>query len=288
MLAAWIVNWILHCTLKNYLHLMLSFVFSLELVYLVIGYSSIEVLNRSDAPTALSGARIGLFVILELGLLTFLIICANGYLIVTRTFAKGKIVIAVVYSIFLIVPLILSELFSFERWDFVVVALCLLGILLYYQAILAAIHDATAVVLGHLLLIARSGIIVETTPIYAKFRMFKAISWLVVLYFVFVCVLLGLNEMGDAPFWVTDCLKDVLNILVIGVAGVVFRLTKAMNEGYQMVALEEDGAEIGREEIEGLTVDSHQLRQGQKRWEEGMELPPQPRIVESDADSAPR
>jgi hypothetical protein len=89
-------------------------------------------------------------------------------------------------------------------------------------------------------------------------------------YFAFVCVLLGLGKMGDAPFWVTDLIKDAFNVALLGLAAIGFRLTAARREGYWVVAPDEERFSVSRAEIEGL-----QLPRGGMAWAEEMGLPSQ-------------
>jgi hypothetical protein len=279
VMVFWIVNWIRNFTLKNYLHLTLSAVFFVQLLYLLIGFIELRNLTNHDTNPPLTISRLVLSVIDEISIMTFMIICSTGFLIITRELQIRKVILAVIYSTLVVIPLVLIEQLSLSSWDFVFVSLFVFGISLYYSEIVSSINRATLVVLAHLLLISREGIDIRTTPIYSKFRMFTSISWLLMLYFASVCLSLLFTELGRIPYWIRDLVKDFANLIILAVSAFVFRLRKATNEGYQMVGEEQEPVHVNWSELDGLTLDSEQLKAGNVRWEEGMKLPGQPVFI---------
>jgi hypothetical protein len=213
--------------------------------------------------------------------MTFMIVCSTGFLIITRTLTPQKVILAVIYSALVVISLVIIEQFSFGQWDFISISVCVLGISLYYSEIVTSIANASLVVLAHLLVISREGIDILTTPIYSKFRMFRAISWLLMIYFAEVCLTLVFAELSGIPRWAKDFVKDFANLIVFTGSAFVFRLRKATNNGYLMIGEEQEPTRLSRSEIEGLTVDSEQFKSGNTPWTEEMKLPGQPVFIDT-------
>ena len=278
LLILWLINWFFNFTLKNSLHMYLTLTMILTLVYNIINFFLIYHNHISDDYTYLTPVSVTLRGLQELCILSAMMMAAKGWCIIMSSIDWKGILISLLYSLLFIVPILLIDYFFFNMYAQVfLLFLGLVGSMSYYFELLKSIRAANSVVIAHLLVISQSGINPETTPIYAKCKMFKAISTAVLAYFIILMFKSLFGNIIIIPFWIISLFYDIITLALISTAAWLFKLKKTTKNGYMMVGEENDQpAEFSLEDIEHINVSSEEMKQGTTVWHEGMSLPAQP------------
>ncbi|OHS93563.1 hypothetical protein TRFO_40194 [Tritrichomonas foetus] len=281
LLVVWLINWLCNFTLKNSLHTYLTITFVFTLLSSIISFFEIYHNHRSDDYSTLTPVSMVFRAIQEVCLLSAMMMAAKGWCIIIDTVNWVGIFLSIVYSLIFIVPMLLIDYMYYSLYvqiGLLFVGFC--GAMLYYHELVKSIREALHVVVAHLLVISQSGINPETTPIYAKCRMFRTISMAVLFYFVLLMFKTIFGKTLIIPYWIIILIYDIVTLALMTTAAWIFRLKKTTRNGYMMVADGENvPTELNLEDIANLNANSDEVRQGTAVWQEGMVLPPQPIII---------
>ncbi|OHS93483.1 hypothetical protein TRFO_40238 [Tritrichomonas foetus] len=283
----WIINWLINFSLTFTLHEYLTITFLFTILYIVVNFFEYWKLHRSDDNTPLTQIRITLRFLHFWALFSAMLMASKGWCIVHNKLSNFNIIKCIVFSCLLAIPLIVMEyVTNLGRWGYLVLAFGTLGIILYYRDLLESIKSASAYVIAHLVVISESGIDPISTPIYSKLKIFQGVSWGVLLYFVFTFSLSLIKNFVDLASWIEQILNDFITGTLLVAAGILFRLKKELVNGYMMIGdLGEDSSSnvrtFARDDFKGFSAGSEALKlSGQREWEAGMTLPPQPVFVD--------
>jgi hypothetical protein len=286
LFMVWIANWLRHFTLSNHLHMQLTVTLFLNILRILS--SELELLHRhtDDSDTPLTEIAISFHILFDLAMMTTLLMAGSGWRIVYEEISLKTVASSFLFSAGVVFPLAALSFFI----DQVIVRVCLvLGtiivIIFYCWRMISGVNRAMSLVLGHLLVISKSGINPKTTPVYAKFQIFKAMTFSIVIYFLVMTVTLVIREALEVPAWTMDLTDHIATVVIIGAVSWAFRLTTARSSGYLMLdnCDNEKGEELWRGDIEALDLESKELREGIAVWEDGMALPSQPILVDDEA-----
>jgi hypothetical protein len=126
------------------------------------------------------------------------------------------------------------------------------------------------------MVISEEGIDPRTTHVWRKFVMFRGILWGLFAFLTVRLAVSAVRTFSDTPFWVTQLVNDLSVVLLMVLAGFLFRLRKETSNGYMMVGDEENGPrQLPRDQVVAFSADGEE-DQRLASWREGMTLPPQP------------
>ncbi|OHT04509.1 hypothetical protein TRFO_28022 [Tritrichomonas foetus] len=280
VLILWTINWIKNFTIRNLLHSFITISLVLNFSYLLIHYFEIRHKDKSDVHTPLTEIRIFLICSSQLTLFSVLLMAAKGWRIVCDTLNVFQILSCFLLSLLTVVPLTIIDSVTLFNYEIPVLLINVFFTAMYMRDLMSSISKATLKVYAHLLIISRSGIDATTTPIFYKSKMFRALSWSLVAYFLLVSLTMIISHIFYISYWVVELIRDILNVFVISSVAWFFRLHIPRSKDYMMLqemdTSDEEPATISMGEIHGLNTKSLVFKKGKKKWEKGITLPQQP------------
>lgn len=293
ILIFWIINWvqnIIHSGSQYQfaftLHEFITITYIVSLIYSICQVFELWTLHKKDCTTLLSEFSILLRFLQYWALFASMLLASKGWCIVHESISLCSVFYCIFSSLLLSFPLIIMEYFIVGNWSYLVLVCGMIGILIYYRLMVTSIRDATLYVIAHLAVIKEQGIDPKTTPVYSKYKIFRGISWGVVSYFLITFLVSSISSFADIPYYVEDIVQDAITLLLLGAAAYIFRLRRDMRRGYMMIGDVDENIEpqtFSREDVKELGGTQRDNEADEMReWEEGMLLPPQPVIVDSD------
>lgn len=284
LLILWVINWVMNCRLKIFLHFLLSAVFILALLavisrYVVLLYSAQHHKKRSVET---------LFIIFDLFymlcLFVFVLLAAKGWCIVRESIKFTELLIAIICTLAFLILQTINNYVSFGKYDFIVIILMLVALIVYVQQLISAINNATLHIRAHLLAITNVGIDARTTPIWQKFLMYQMLQWTIIVFCLILIVRIIVVYFLSDLIWLPVFLGDVQNLVMLILLGINFRLRgPAASNGYAMIE-DQDMSSYGPTEVIMSDIENmgiNEMQMGGKQWESGMPLPGPPHLVET-------
>ncbi|OHT04298.1 hypothetical protein TRFO_28238 [Tritrichomonas foetus] len=296
IMILWVSNWIRFFskfTLKNYLHLMITFSLFLNFISVMTYYIEIYVASRYETYTNLviSYSKIVVHSIFEVTLFSTLLLAGKGWSIVFEKLSNSNVIISISFSFLTILTQSLLNYLDINfvnQWEIPLIIIAVFFVSLYIRELVNGIQNATDNIIAHMYVIAKSGIDSTTTPIFYKFKMLSSLTYSLFTYFVLKTLIISIKHLTYIDFWIIELVSDILNIAIIGNAAWFFKLSNPKMKDYTMLecnASFEESDEIKEEEkeeivyledIEYLNKKSEKLSKGLLIWEIGTKLPKQP------------
>lgn len=284
LLILWVINWSMNCRLRIFLHYLLTAVFILAALavisrYIVLLYSDKNHKNRSIE---------SLFIVFDVFymfcLFVFVLLAAKGWCIVRESIKFTELLIAIICTLAFLILQTISNYVSFGKYDFIVIILMLIALIVYVQQLISAINSATLHIRAHLLAITNVGIDARTTPIWQKFLMYQMLQWTIIVFCLILIVRIIIIYFLEDLIWLPVFLSDVQNIVMLILLGINFRLRGPdASNGYAMIEDQEMSTygptEVILSDIENMGV--NELQMGGTQWQSGMPLPGPPHLVET-------
>jgi hypothetical protein len=279
LVAYWLINWATHFTLEIKIHYLLTSVFVFSLACQSLWYGILRAMSLTgemydDASLAYSIVAY----VYQAALFVTLLFGASGWYIARTDLPIKKLWLGLVGIVLYIVGNALLTYVSLSFAVFLVYVISVFGIGLYVMCVFLAIRSAANYILAHLFVIQARGIAPMTTPIYKKYEMVARFLRHVTVYCV---LLLAVMIMGVwlAQFWWAMKLIDLVVDMYIQIVLVwLFSLRKERRSNY--MPIEGDGE--GDSSVFTLEdLQSGGLEEDGQPYEEGMALPPPPRIADA-------
>lgn len=284
LLILWLINWFMNCRLKIFLHYILTAVYILSVLavisrYIVLLYASSHHKKRSIE---------SLFIVFDLFyllcLFVFVLLAAKGWCIVRESIKFTELLIAFICTLAFLILQTINNYLSFGKYDFIVIVLMLIALIIYVQQLISAINSATLHIRAHLLAITNAGIDARTTPIWQKYLMYQMLQWTIIVFCLILIARIIVIYFLSELIWLSTFMSDLQNLVMLILLGINFRLRGPdASNGYAMIE-DQDMSTYGPTEvilsdIENIGVNEMQL--GGKQWESGMPLPGPPHLVET-------
>jgi hypothetical protein len=280
LIVLWTVNWLCYASLTITLHSFISFTFIAALLYEVIYYFEFRHHAVSDDPTPLTEIRITLDFMRQTFFFWTILMAAKGWSIIQKSLPKREFCRGFTFSVFLTIPITVADHVDMGIAAIVVVGLAVVGMLCYYGHVVRSIRASQRYVIAHLMVISEEGIDPRTTHVWRKFVMFRGILWGLFAFLTLRLIVSAVRTFSDAPFWITQLINDLSVVVLMALAGLLFRLRKETSSGYMMIGDEDDGSRrLPRDQTVAFSADGDEAR-GLASWREGMTLPPQPVFTE--------
>ena len=279
ILGIWVINWMRNFSLKNSLHLYFTIGLMLTFSYNALMSFEYYTMNRKDGDSPLYVMRKIFRVLQESSLIFAMLLASDGWCIIHHNMPYWKIALAFLLSGCVTVSCAVADFVELTNLLYLVVFL-ILGISsgIYLYIMLKNTQIGYDYVKAHLYVIAESGIDPKTTPIYKKYRLYKAISWEMPFYFILLFFRIMFSFYLTFPFWTIQLAYDVIILTLITVISFTFRMRKETRDGYMMIGDEDQEPRIfDRADITALEIETNE---NQHPYEEGMPLPAQPHILD--------
>jgi hypothetical protein len=208
-----------------------------------------------------------------------LLLTAKGCCIVRDTLSKSELARSLAFSLVFITfsHLLMSETrHGLQLYIYIIGSL--VSFVVFVIELVLSINRASLHILAHLLVIANAGIAPETTPVYAKHRLYERFEYSVVIFSILFSVRMACSLLFHPEYWLDEYLADLIKVGIYGTLAVLFRLRGS--ESGDFVPLGDSGMELPLADLELLSIESQELQRGGMKWEEGMALPGVPVIVE--------
>ena len=132
--------------------------------------------------------------------------------------------------------------------------------------------------------IYRAGINPTTTPIYKRHIIYTLFKHILVIYFSYCIAIMSLQLADVLNFWVCDMLNIIEKIGILVALSILFCVRKVDCNLYSKINESEDSKEVSSQILDDFEIISYEDFQDLMDWEEGMQLPPQPRITKHEEE----
>ena len=285
LLLFWFVNWLLNLSFRLNLHACFTMTYLFSVVYAVVHFGELWHYNASDEKSVLTEFRIFTKFVADTFMLATLLMAAKGWSIVRASLTRWQVVACFVITLFYTIPsaVVVNVLFTRSWAVYLVLIFLFFGMIVYMRDVARSVEQSMYYVLGHMMVIADDGFDVKTTPIWNKYVMFRGLRWGLLAYMPLRLLIQTIEEVFLPPYWVGQTLFDTLTLCWLTASAVLFRLKKNNNSSSYMMISDHEGQEprqLDRDSLNGISIDSDQMQQGTRKWEEGVELPPQPIFID--------
>lgn len=284
LLVLWIINWGMNCRLKIFLHYLLTAVFILASLAVISRYIVLLYSAKNHKKRSVETLFIVFDVLYMFCLFVFVLLAAKGWCIVRESIKFTELLIAIICTLAFLILQTINNYLSFGKYDFIVIILMLIALIVYVQQLISAINSATLHIRAHLLAITNVGIDARTTPIWQKFLMYQMLQWTIIVFCLILIVRIIIIYFLEDLIWLPVFLSDVQNLVMLILLGINFRLRGPdASNGYAMIE-DQDMSTYGPTEvilsdIENMGV--NELQMGGTQWQSGMPLPGPPHLVET-------
>lgn len=286
LLTLWLINWIMNCRLKIYIHFILSAVFILATLTSAARYGVLMDSAKHHTRMSVQWIFILFNLLFLFGIFLFILLASKGWCIIRESIKFTELILAIVFTLLFLILQTINDYGRIGKYDFIIVLFMILFLVLYVWQLISSLNSATLHIRAHLLAIGNAGIDARTTPIWQKYLMYQFLQWTIIVLCLLLIVYIIVTYIFEDLIWLSTLLADVQNIVVLILLGINFRLrSKDAQNGYQMIEepLEEqfDTSQFALQDIENMNIDD--LQTGGKTWESGMPLPRPPQIIETPA-----
>lgn len=288
LIILWIINWAKNFTTRNNLHIFISISLFFNFAFQIIEYFEVRHKDKHNFHTILTEIKMILFIFSKVTLFSVLLMASKGWKVISESIKKSQIVLSFLLSLLTIFPLTLLENYSLMNYEIPVMLVSAFFMAFYLRELISSINTAIINVYAHLYVISKSGIDATTTPIYYKSKMFYALSWSIIIYFLVISLRMIFSQIFYIPYYALELFKELLDILVFSTIMWFFRLHRKQMNDYLMVpnspSSDEVPAEVSKNEVKLFKEQISSLSSGSKKWEDGDALPLQPIVMETKTD----
>ena len=277
----WIINWVLHFSCKNSLHIYFTAGITLSAIYYILYTFEVISSNKTDIETPVYTARRVFRVFQETILLSAMLMAAEGWCIVKNTISWWSVLLSFACSACVTISFAIVEFLYLNTVEtvialiFVVVASCTYMVVLFIN-----INSGRQHIVAHLYVIAEEGIDPVTTPIYKKLQLYQSVASAVICYFMVIMVRTLIQSFYPLQVWITQLLYDLIIIILIAIISFFFRMKKETSNGYMMLGDEDQEPRVfSAQDIQHINYNN--VEGSNRPYEEGMHLPAQPFITKS-------
>jgi hypothetical protein len=279
ILALWLANWFRHRRVSVPVHHFHTAILFAALLTPILRLHELNVLSVSDDESALGATRTVIEIVQDSLLFSTMLLTAKGWCIVRDSLTRLEIVRSIGLSIAFVTFGFLVTAHPEGVSGYVYLVFAFTSFFVFIIELIASINRAWLHILAHLLVIANAGIAPETTPVYAKHRLYERFEYAVVLFSVLYSLRMACSLIVEMDFWIDELAADLIKVGIYATLAWLLRLRGSESGEYTPVA--SSGLEVPLADIETLSLQSEDLQRGGIKWEQGMSLPGAPVIVES-------
>jgi hypothetical protein len=282
------VNWALNFTVKFKIHFLLTLLFALLVISQAVWYCDLR-LSARDGRTdrATKTVDLALNSLYRATLFITILLGASGWYIVRKDLPAATVVLGIIT----VAGYIVCHMFrNYVHGTVLRITVAIVGVVFlagWIKCVSNAIKSASVYVVAHLLVIQKSGIAPRTTPIYQKFVMLKQYFRFVIVYCILLVFTVFFEIFLAAWLWPPRLMASVVDSYICIAMAWLMSIRKERRRNYiQLDDDEENGenslvaSEMVRSEVEKIGAEKELSTDG-RPYEEGMALPPAPRLVES-------
>ena len=280
----WIVNWGINfrCNLKIHYFVTLTNVFSL--CYIITSFFETNKLKSVDEYPDATITRTIFSILSTAFLFISLLLASKGWCIYKAELTFKDVFLSVLYVIIYNAFAVMHNLGFSSRLDIIWSIISLIALTLFLRELIISINHSKLHFTAYLYVISNAGIIPNTTPVYAKYKLYILLKYSVVACFVFIIIQVCVEIFANPFFWVDRFLLDILQFGMTTILCIIFRLKKEQSQD-QYLKLENDNEEekpeiLSLNDVEQIDLKSLSNKQGVV-WTEGMKLPAAPIIKKS-------
>ncbi|KAH0788783.1 hypothetical protein GPJ56_007465 [Histomonas meleagridis] len=285
VLVVWLVNWFMNFGSKIYIHYFFTGCFALCVVSKLINTIGIYHEKSHHNSTGMTTASIIFQLFFQIALFLDIILAAKGWCIIRSSIKFSSLALSLLYTALMLVFYTFLSYTSFGNWDILIVLGLVVFLALYFRDLAKSISNSSLRILAHLLSITNRGINPKTTPVWQKHKMYHQLQITFVVYSILIVVKIFTLFFADYYLWVDQTMSNLSDLVIVAMICYIFLLRKENANGYTMIFDDENAADNGNEyalqDLEGVNFNSEQFSKGGITWTPGMELPSQPRVVET-------
>lgn len=279
----WFGNWLMHFTLTINLHECFTMTYLFCVLYGVIHFGELWHYHYSDDHTSFTEVRVTIKFVFDTLMLATVLMAAKGWSIVRTSLTKKQVAVCFIATLLYSVPSsIIENVVMTKAWVlYLCLAFMVFGLFVYVRDVVHSVYQSLAYVLAHMMVIAEEGFDVKTTPIWQKYVMFRGLQWGLIAYMPLRLGIETAVEVFKPAYWIGQTLNDFLTLAWLTASAVLFRLRRVSGRNYMAIGDQsQEPRQFDRGLLEGVSIDSDQMQQGTRMWEEGTQLPPQPIFID--------
>ena len=212
-------------------------------------------------------------------ILSAIMLAAKGWFIVFQDIKAKDVTDVIIFCSFYFILRSLSSTNSTSVFDIILFVITALLLLFLFSLLISSIRFVDRHIVAHMYIILRSGINPTTTPIYKKHIVYTLFKHILVIYFSYCIAIMSLELADVLNFWVRDMLYVIERVGILVALSVLFFIRKVDCNLYSKINESENTDEVSSQVLDDFEINSYEEYSDLMDWEEGMSLPPQPRIV---------
>ena len=223
-------------------------------------------------------------ILCDISVLSAIILSAKGWCIIFPNLKSRDVTEIVLFCSLYFMFRTLNSNITFTVLNIVLFALTALLLLVLWAVLIAGIRTVDRQIIAHMLVISRMGIDPTSTPVYTKHAVYMFLKHIIVIYFSSCIAIMSLELADIISQWVYDMINIIVRAGILVALSALFHIRKIDLDLYSRID------DTNTEEVKSKTLDSieNSLFESSKdliQWREGMQLPPQPTIAESNEES---
>lgn len=275
----WLINWSKYFSIKNILHIFVTICLFETVIYDILYSFEYYIRNKSDQNSNLYRFR-KIFRILQ-GTTVFItfFLLTKGLSIIYKNINLIWYILAFILSSIIMITF---SLFHYQQFK----QTLLTNILLYSSIIYAILLynnfvNMLNIIKAHMCIIAENGINPKTTPVQLKLK-FLNHSMLYIISFLIEYLIYSLfaTQIKNYSVYFVCLFIEILELILIVFTWFLFKLQKKTSEGYMMMNNDDNNDEAQVFDVNNLDQFNSfdDPNSSLVSYEEGMVLPPQPKL----------
>ena len=288
ILILWFINWFTHFRTNVKIHYFVSSNIIFFCCYQTANYFELSKLDSYDNAATETTLKIIFTILSTSNLFITLLLAAKGWCISRLTLTFKDVFLSVIYVALIDVFNSLLNFGNMMRLDVVWSILAIVSLGLFLRELFISANRLRMHFIGHLYVISNSGIIPNSTPIYAKFKLCNILKYSIVGCFVFVICDACLVLFIEPSFWIDHFVLNIIQLCLSAVLCFIFRFKKNQSEDQFMDFFEEDNEcfndepqeEIWIGDLEALDLKQILEKEGTV-WDSSIKLPKPPKLMKT-------
>ena len=286
LLFYWIVNWFMNFRWKLKIHYFVTTTMIFSLAYIITSLFETNTLKTVDEAPLETILRTIYSILSTACLFITLLLASKGWCIYKAELTFKDIFLSVVYVVIYNTFAVMHSLGFSSRFNIIWSIISLIALTLFLRELIISTNHSKLHFTAYLYVISNAGILPDSTPVYAKYKLYKLLKYSVFACFVYIIIQVCVEIFANPFFWVDRFLLDVLQFGMATILCIIFRLKKEQSQD-QYMRLENQGDAQDYEDAPPDVLSLNDVEQIDLKallkkpgvvWTEGMKLPVAPII----------
>ena len=220
----WLMNWSNHYIPSFTIHEYITIMYFAFLSYLIISFFDLQKKNKSDDYSYFKPFKIAISFFFQLMIFSIILMAAKGWCIVYKSIGKMCIIQCFFVSYLFVFPQFLLSFYLSAGINYFIIILAFLGILYFYYELITSIDLNSKKLMSYFDIIKESGIDPSTTPIMENIKLYKFLSYGILIFLFFQLIIYHGAHFQHMPFYILQTISDINYFIFMLISGYIFKL----------------------------------------------------------------